>query len=146
MEHGYERITTHEGRRAPQGKYRVMLNDHETRTLYLVSDHDRAEEAFVAAESIRGRNINGIVQGSSDFVLYPSFDGHQLHTSAELLTTYGRSFKEGGRPFTEAHIREIEKKQADRIPGWQPGDRLVVFWKDIADATGAKVYGYNLCP
>lgn len=141
----YTRITTWEERRAPEGKYRVMLNDRgKDPALYYVGDFDTAEEAFVVAEFLDKRNQNGIVQGSlKKWVLYPDFESHQLHTRESLLKSYGqpRLSKVTGRvlerALTDANIDTIEEKQAERIPGWQPGHRLVVFWRDIADATGA---------
>jgi len=137
LEHTYTRITSEEGRKAPKGKYRVMLNDRgDNRALYLVGDHDTAEKAIDIAETLRKRNQNGIVQDSKGWVLYPWDDGHQIHTREELLAIHGRKSRDG-RPFTEAHIAAIEAKQSSRIPGWRPGHRLVVFWKDIAEATGA---------
>ncbi len=136
----YTRISTWEERQAPEGKYRVMLNDRgEDPALYYVGDFDTAEEAFIVAESLNMRNQNGIVQGRvKKWVLYPAFDGHQLYTREGLLATYGREHEDGSEPLTAAHVDAIEKKQAERIPGWQPGHRLVVFWRDIAEATGAR--------
>lgn len=139
------RIATWEERQAPEGKYRVMLNDRgEDPALYYVGDYDTAEEAFIVAESLNRRNRNGIVQGRVEkWVLYPDFHCHQLHTRESLLKSFGqpRLSEVTGRvldgALTDADIDAIEKKQAERIPGWQPGDRLVVFWRDIADATGA---------
>lgn len=135
------KITTEDGKNAPEGKYRVILNDRsgEKLVLYYVEDCDTAEEAFVAAEKLNKKGQNGIVRNCRGFSLYPWFDGHQLRTREELLTMFSR----GRRPLTEVHVDEIEQKQAERIPGWQPGHRLVVFWKDIADATGAKAYPGN---
>jgi len=135
------KITTKNDRRAPEGKYRVILNDRtsDNPTLYYVSDQDTAEEAFVVAETLSRKGQNGIVQNSEGFVLYPWFDGHHLHTREELL----RMFSRGKRKLTEAQVDELEKNQADRIPGWQPGHRLVVFWRDIANATGAEAYPGN---
>lgn len=140
MEQTYTRIISKKGRRAPEGKYRVMLNDRsDDPALYFVSDHDTAEEAFKVAETLRGKHQNGIVQNSKDWVLYPWLDGHQLKTSEELLTAYGRQLQleRGMRPMS---VDLIETKQSERIPGWKPGDRLVVFWSDIEEVTGAKAY------
>ena len=114
-----------------------MLNDRgDDPALYFVSDHDTAEEAFVVAETLGGKQQNGIVQNSKDWVLYPWYDGHQLHTSEELLTI----LLSGRGPVNMEDVKAVEAKQSERIPGWKPGDRLVVFWKDIEEATGAKAY------
>jgi len=134
----HTRITSDEERTAPKGKYRVILNDRgPDRALYFVSDHDTADEAIGVAEALCKKNQNGIVQTSSGWVLYPWFDGHQIYTREELLTTYGRKSTDRSRPLTAAHVDTIEAKQTERIPGWQPGHRLVVFWSDIENATGA---------
>jgi hypothetical protein len=142
LEQSYTRITSKEERKAPQGKYRVLLNDRgdeDKPVLYFVSDHDNAEEAIRVAETLDRRNQNGIVQDSKGWALYPWFDGHQIHTREELTSMCLRSL-ERGRSLNTADIDAVEAKQAERIPGWKPGDRLIVFWKDIADATGAKAY------
>ena len=117
-----------------------MLNDRgDDPALYFVSDHDSAEEAFRIAETLNGKGQNGIVQNSADWVLYPWYDGHQLHTREELCGI----FLAGRRLVRMEDIDAIEAKQSERIPGWKPGDRLVVFWQDIADATGAKAHTGN---
>jgi hypothetical protein len=131
-------------RSAPVGKYRVLLNIHDNQPgLYIVADCDFAEEAINLAKTIRGKARNGIVHISSGFALYPTFDGHQLCTPEELLQRYGRRSKVGERGLTAQNVAEIEAKQEERIPGWKPGHQMVVFWKDISDATGARAYaGY----
>jgi hypothetical protein len=145
LEQPYTRITSKEERRAPEGKYRVMLNDRgdeDKPALYFVSDHDNAEEAFKVAESLQnkgGNPQNGIVQDSKGWGLYPWFDGHQIHTREELTSMCLRSL-ERGRSLDTGDIDAVEAKQAERIPGWKPGDRLIVFWSDIEKATGAKAY------
>lgn len=139
MEQAYKRIKSEEERKAPEGKYRVILNDRgENRALYLVKDCDTAEEAITLAETLWKKDQNGIVQDSKGFGLYPWFDGHQMQTREELLASFGGERKrDSSRPMTAAHVDAIEAKQAERIPGWKPGHRLVVYWSDIAEATGA---------
>ena len=34
----------------------------------------------------------------------------------------------------------IEAKQTERNPNWKKGDALLVYWKDIQEATGALAY------
>ena len=59
-------------------------------------------------------------------------------TRAELLRSFGKKDKRNGeKPLTDAHIDAIEAKQLERNPKWKPGDKLLVHWQDIADATGA---------
>ncbi len=131
--------TTFDERIPPEGKYRVLLRDGIVKPskLYFVGDYDSAEEAITLAETFRGfPDRNGIVTDSKDFPLYPWFDGHQLHTSEDLLKIYGQATRDG-RPLTAVHLKAIEAKQQERIPGWKPGHRLVVFWSDISEATGA---------
>lgn len=140
MEHSYRQITSEEDRKAPKGKYRVMLNDRgENSALYFVKDCDRAEEAICLAETLNKKDQNGIVQDSKGWGLYPWFDGHQMRTRKELLDAFGRECKaeRDSRPMTAAHINAIEARQSERIPGWKRGDRMVVYWSDISEATGS---------
>jgi hypothetical protein len=125
----YKVITSKQGRRAPKGKYRVMLTDYSSEpiNLYLVCDCDSLEEAIVKAEPVKG-----IVQNHKDWVLYPWFDGHQLHTRKELMKSHSQ--------LTSSDIAAIESKQCQRIPGWKEGHRMVVFWNDISEATGARAH------
>ena len=143
MQVTYLPITTAEERKAPQGKYRVILNNRssEPSQFYLVGDYDSAEEAIRIAETFGMRTQNGIVQTSNGWILYPNFDGpHQFYTRKDLLNTYGHDRRNGEKALTSAHVDEIERKQSERIPGWKQGHKLLVFWKDISDATGAQAY------
>ena len=145
MEVSYTQITADEDRKAPTGKYRVLMQDRsfQPSRLYLVEDYDSPEDAICKAETLNRGSCNGIVRTSNGFPLYPWFDGHQLHTRAELLQTYGREKHDGSRALSSDDVTKIENAQLQRIPGWKPGNRMVVFWRDIADATGARAFPGN---
>ena len=69
--------------------------------------------------------------------------GPLKYTRAELLEAYGKKSRAGEKPLTEAHIDAIEAKQLERNPDWKKDGPLIVYWPDIANATGAGTYAGN---
>lgn len=134
---------TVEARRAPLNKYRLLLAGHDDRRgLYHVEDFDRAEDALQAADELRrSRETSGwgIVHDSKGFILAPMGDGGmQMMTYDELLERHGGGKRPlSDRAFTASHADAIEALQPERLPGWQKGDHMMVFWRDIEEATGA---------
>jgi hypothetical protein len=138
---------TSEERNAPEGKCRVILNSLNRKKLYFIGDYDSAHEAIEVAKIFMCRDMNGIVTTSTGLGLYPP-DPHgsfTLTTRKELLEQFGpkhgREYEAGGKfgkqPLSDAHIDELERAQTERNPGWKPGHKLLVFWKDVSKATGA---------
>lgn len=140
MKHDYTKIeNTFEARRAPPGQYRLLLAGHDDhRGLYHVRDFSRAELALQASDELRSKDMRGwgIVHDGNGRILTLDDGPTQMHTHADLLKTFGGR----GRGFTIAHANEIEALQPTRLPGWQEGDRMLVFWDDIAKATGAVAF------
>ena len=137
---------TEEARKAPLDKYRLLLNGQteEYPGLYHVRDFDRAELALLAADELTSPSKGdgwAIVHDSNGRILTPDDGPSQMYTHKELLKTYGeRASRGSGRAFTTQHADAIEALQPERLPGWQKGDRMLVFWQDIVDATGAVAY------
>jgi len=109
--------------------------------LYHVRDFERAELALQEADKIhRSKEIRGwgIVHDGNGRILTLDDGPSQMMTRDDLLKTFGgEKRKLSVRAFTAAHADAIESLQLKRLPGWQKGDRMLVFWQDIADATGA---------
>ncbi len=133
---------TMEARKAPPGKYRLLLaGGGAERPLCHVQDYDRAELALEAADKLlRSKEIKGwgIVHDGNGRILTLNDGPSQMYTYDDLLKTYGGGKRQlSNRAFTAAHADAIEALQPERLPGWQKGDRMLVFWQDIEKATGA---------
>ena len=62
-------------------------------------------------------------------------------TRERLLELFGfENHPPGERKLTSEDIDIIEGFQIKRNPHWKNGDPMLVYWKDIADLTGAKAY------
>lgn len=134
---------TDEARKAPPRQYRLLLagGGDERPGLYYVQDYDRAELALEASdELLRSKEIRGwgIVHDSNGRIITLDDGPTQMLTYEELLKTFGGEKRQlSKRAFTSQHADQIEALQSERLPGWQKGDRMLVFWKDIENATGA---------
>jgi hypothetical protein len=143
VEYTFTKIeNTREARKAPPKQYRLLCAGHDDeRNLYHVQDFDRAELALNAAdELLRSKDIHGwgIVHDANGRILTLDDGPSQMYTYADLLKTYGGDRRrESDRAFTPEHAKAIEALQPERLPGWQKGDQMLVFWDDIAKATGA---------
>ena len=149
MESNLIRIeNTPEARKAPPNQYRLLLAGHDDeRTLFHVQDFDRAELAIRAARELRlSKEIQGwgIVHDGNGRVIEPAYENPLMLTYQQLSETYvGRRFIGNNRTFDVKHADEIEVLQQERLPGWQKGDHMLVYWSDIAKATGAVAYCGN---
>jgi len=133
---------TMEARKAPSKQYRLLLVGHDDRRgLYHVQDYDRAELALEAShELLCSKKIRGwgVVHDDNGRILTLDDGPSQMYTYDDLLRTYGGGERPmSKRVFTAAHADAIEALQPERLPGWQKNDRMLVFWKDIEESTGA---------
>lgn len=141
---------TFQARTPPPRMYRLLRTvwAGEDSGLYHVRDFARAELALRAAEAIdrkgRGAFGAGIVHDGTGRVLTLDDGPSHMYTRERLLRVFGGAKRPADkRAFTPADADKIEALQPERLPGWVPGDRMLVFWEDIAEATGAEVSGIN---